>query len=211
CLTGTRQHIFDKVNTWLQDKKSNLLWISGSLGAGKSAIASSLVSQIGYRNCVRFFFKRDSPYFRNPLNVWKTIAYYLSIVNIDIGIYLDKYLEENPTYLENSQCSEYFDTLIVKAFRSISLKNQAQAPIIIIDALDECDTCEEQKDFLKSLANWAKLPEFNFKIIVTSRNQKNIQDVIGYCSHCLHIPTGDAVDTASTQDIQIFLKDSFQQ
>ncbi|KIJ40495.1 hypothetical protein M422DRAFT_256455 [Sphaerobolus stellatus SS14] len=208
CLTGTRQHIFDKVDTWLQDKKSNLLWISGSPGAGKSAIASSLVSQIGHRNCVRFFFKRDSPYFHNPSNVWKTIAYYLSIVNIDIGIYLDKYLKENPSYLENSQCSEYFDTLIVKAFRSISLKNQTQAPIIIIDALNECDTSEEQKDFLKSLANWAKLPEFSFKIIVTSCNQKNIQDAIGYCSYHLHIPT---VDTASTQDIQIFLKDSFQQ
>ncbi|KIJ36174.1 hypothetical protein M422DRAFT_179768, partial [Sphaerobolus stellatus SS14] len=211
CLTGTRQHIFDNVDSWLHDETSNLLWISGSPGAGKSAIASSLVSRIGHRNCVRFFFKQDSPYFRNPSNVWRTIAYYLSIINIEIGIYLDKYLEENPSYLENNQCSEYFDTLIVKAFRSISPKNQAQAPIIIIDALDECDTSEEQKDFLKSLAHWAKLPEFNFKIIATSRNQKNIQDAIGYCSFHLHIPTGDAVDTASTQDIQIFLKDSFQQ
>ncbi|KIJ36181.1 hypothetical protein M422DRAFT_96261, partial [Sphaerobolus stellatus SS14] len=93
-------------------------WISGSPGAGKSAIASSLVSQIGRENCARFFFKRDSAYFRDPSNVWKTIAYRLAIVNKDIGIYLDKYLETNPSYMDNSQRSEDFKTLIVETFKS---------------------------------------------------------------------------------------------
>ncbi|KIJ51789.1 hypothetical protein M422DRAFT_93929, partial [Sphaerobolus stellatus SS14] len=121
------------------------LWISGSPGAGKSAIASSLVSRIGHRNCVRFFFKRDIPYFRNPSNVWRTLAYQLAIANTDIGIYLDKYLEKEPTYLGNGQHTDDFKTLIVEAFKSIPSENHSQAPIIIIDALDECDTSEEQK------------------------------------------------------------------
>ncbi|KIJ51754.1 hypothetical protein M422DRAFT_244095 [Sphaerobolus stellatus SS14] len=177
CWSGTRQHIFDIFDSWCHDKKSNLLWIFGSPGAGKSAIASSL----------------------------------LAIANIDIGIYLDKYLEKEPTYLGNGQRTDDFKTLIVEAFKSIPSENHSQAPIIIIDALDECDTSEEQKIFLKSLADWAKEPEFNFKMIVTSRNQKEIQDAIGDCSYHLHIHTGEAVDTASTQDIQIFLKDRFQQ
>ncbi|KIJ36187.1 hypothetical protein M422DRAFT_179718, partial [Sphaerobolus stellatus SS14] len=211
CLSGTRQHIFDIVDSWCHDKNSNLLWISGSPGAGKSAIASSLVLQLGQGNCAKFFFKRDSPYFRNPSNVWKTLAYRLGIVNIDIGIYLNKYLEKNPAYLENSHRTDDFKTLIVEAFKSIPSENHSQVPIIVIDALDECDTSEEWKIFLESLADWAKEPELNFKMIVTSRNQKEIQDAIGDCSYHLPIHTGVAVDTASTQDIQIFLKDRFQQ
>ncbi|KIJ38366.1 hypothetical protein M422DRAFT_176701, partial [Sphaerobolus stellatus SS14] len=210
-MNGTRQHIFDIVDKWCYDKKSksNLLWISGSPGAGKSAIASSLVSRIGHGNCARFFFKRDSAYYRNPSNVWKTIAYRLAIINKDIGVYLDKYLETNPSYLDNNQRSKDFDNLIVKAFNSISQETQSQAPIVIIDALDECEISEEQKDFLTSLANWGKLS--NFKIIVTSRRQQDIQDTIGDCSYHLHIPTGQAVDATSTQDIHIFLNNSFQQ
>ncbi|KIJ38343.1 hypothetical protein M422DRAFT_176821, partial [Sphaerobolus stellatus SS14] len=211
CMNGTRQHIFDIVDNWCYDKKSksNLLWISGSPGAGKSAIASSLVSRIGHGNCARFFFKRDSAYYRDPSNVWKTIAYRLAIINKDIGVYLDKFLETNPSYLDNNQRSKDFDTLIVKAFNSISQETQSQAPIVIIDALDECAISEEQKDFLASLANWGKLS--NFKMIVTSRSQKDIQDAIGDCSYHLHIPTGQAVDATSTQDIHIFLNESFQQ
>ncbi|KIJ36165.1 hypothetical protein M422DRAFT_261492 [Sphaerobolus stellatus SS14] len=192
CLTGTRQHIFDIVDNWCHDKKSkpNLLWISGSPGAGKSAIASSLVSQIGRENCARFFFKRDSAYFRDPSNVWKTIAYHLAIVNKDIGIYLDKYLETNPSYMDNSQRSEDFKTLIVETFKYIPSENHSKAPIIIIDALDECDTSEGQKIFYKSLADWAEQPEFNFKMIVTSRNQDNIWKAIGKCCHHLLLHTG---------------------
>ncbi|KIJ22902.1 hypothetical protein M422DRAFT_84675, partial [Sphaerobolus stellatus SS14] len=211
CMNGTRQHIFDIVDNWCYDKKSksNLLWISGSPGAGKSAIASSLVSKIGHRNCARFFFKRDSTYYHDPSNVWKTIAYRLAIINKDIGVYLDKFLETNPSYLDNNQRSKDFENLIVKAFNSISQETQSQAPIVIIDALDECNISEEQKDFLTSLAKWGKLS--NFKIIVTSQSQKDIQDAIGDCSYHLHIPTGQAVDATSTQDIHIFLKKSFQQ
>ena len=44
CMEGTRQDVFGTVNDWLDDFVApNILWISGSPGAGKSALASSLV------------------------------------------------------------------------------------------------------------------------------------------------------------------------
>ena len=47
CMEGTRMDIFKKVDDWLGCTDApNILWISGSPGAGKSAIASSLISKL---------------------------------------------------------------------------------------------------------------------------------------------------------------------
>jgi pantothenate kinase-related protein Tda10 len=46
-MEGTRQWIIDQIHTWLNDFQApNILWLGGSPGAGKSTIASTLVSQL---------------------------------------------------------------------------------------------------------------------------------------------------------------------
>jgi len=59
CMDGTRQDVFRTINEWLDDfSTSNILWISGSPGAGKSAVASSLALQLTKRQRMgsRFFW-----------------------------------------------------------------------------------------------------------------------------------------------------------
>jgi len=47
CMEGTRKGVFEKIDGWLNDFGApNILWISGSPGSGKSAVASSLVSEL---------------------------------------------------------------------------------------------------------------------------------------------------------------------
>ncbi|KAF8891045.1 hypothetical protein BD779DRAFT_224301 [Infundibulicybe gibba] len=48
CMPGTRRDILDTVTAWLQnpDAPQNILWVSGSPGAGKSAIAASVVDML---------------------------------------------------------------------------------------------------------------------------------------------------------------------
>ena len=59
CMEGTRQDVFRTINDWLNDFGApNILCISGSPGAGKSAVASSLVLELTMqrRKGSRFFW-----------------------------------------------------------------------------------------------------------------------------------------------------------
>ncbi len=53
CLPGTRTSVFRRVEDWLCSgnlETSNVLWISGAPGAGKSAIATTLVKKLKSSN-----------------------------------------------------------------------------------------------------------------------------------------------------------------
>jgi DNA replication protein DnaC len=80
CMEGTRRDVFRKIDHWLDDTSApNILWISGSPGAGKSALASSLVSDLTKRRRMgaRFFwvisvFIRQCDIFSRPLTTLET-------------------------------------------------------------------------------------------------------------------------------------------
>src|ERR1700729_2522609 len=81
CMPGTRQWMIDHIHDWLRDHQApNILWLSGSPGAGKSAIASTLVSNLqeAGRLGSSFFCKRDDIALSEPAACWRTIAFYLA-------------------------------------------------------------------------------------------------------------------------------------
>jgi len=73
--------MIDQIEHWLNDHQApNILFLSGSPGAGKSTIASTLVSNL--QNAGRFgssfFFKRDDAVLGDPASCWRTIAFHLA-------------------------------------------------------------------------------------------------------------------------------------
>src|ERR1700675_4948973 len=76
CMDGTREDIFKTINSWLNDFRApNILWISGSPRAGKSAIASSLVSELAEERRLAscFFCKRSDASLGNPSSLWRRL------------------------------------------------------------------------------------------------------------------------------------------
>ena len=81
CMPGTRQWMIDKIHNWLDDHQvPNILWLSGSPGAGKSAIATTLVSNLQEAGQLGsyFFCKRDDIALGDPASCWRTIAFDLA-------------------------------------------------------------------------------------------------------------------------------------
>jgi hypothetical protein len=77
CMPGTRRSVVGAIFKWLDDTEApNILWLSGSPGVGKSAIASSMVSELVTTRLVSSFFCRQNhTVLCDPAAIWRTVAY----------------------------------------------------------------------------------------------------------------------------------------
>ena len=205
--------IFAEIDAWLDDVDvPNVLLIAGSPGAGKSAIASSLVSRLIKRRRLgsRFFFKRGDVTLSDPAVLWRSMAYDLA--------------QHDPTYAENlveavkgrsvlhgmPDVALHFKVLIEEPFtKSYTDSTHHTVPVIIIDALDECDPhTAQRKHLMDTLMQWSRLSK-TFKLIVTSRDERFIPEQFRAVCKQMALPTGDGVSACANEDIRFFFEQRF--
>jgi hypothetical protein len=76
CMPGTRRSVVDAIFKWLDDTEApNILWLSGSPGVGKSAVASTVSELVTTRLVSSFFCRRDHTVLCDPAAIWRTVAY----------------------------------------------------------------------------------------------------------------------------------------
>ncbi|KLO08314.1 WD40 repeat-like protein [Schizopora paradoxa] len=204
CLPGTRTAILSEAENWLENSKSpNILWISGAPGAGKSAIATSLVRTVFPRICLcaKVFAKRDFADRRDPSLVWRTLIYDLASLSIGLrGSVMEAVLEDS---LSNSgDQTKHCDLM----FRAIS--DQQYLPVVaVIDALDECfmEDNAQWKELLDTVCSSKEFPQ-SFKLVVTSRNLYDIRGALSDVSYQIVLPIGTETLVQTQSDIEIFLR-----
>ncbi len=88
--------------------------------------------------------------------------------------------------------------------------HKATYPVIIIDALDECYSANDNswQSLLKSLAGWAELPGV-FKLVVTSRDHGDLRKKLGQMSRQIDLTTGELASDDSKSDIRRFFTARF--
>src|SRR5882762_4649683 len=164
CMSGTRQWLINKIDDWLVDHQApNILLLSGSPGAGKSAIASTLVSNLqGGRLGSSFFCKRDDIALGDPAVCWRTIAFDLARYDSVIARRMVENIKGRKVDPERADIESHFKYLIEDPLREV-WQSRAEAlagmhddmevaegsdardrslitglPVVVIDALDEC-------------------------------------------------------------------------
>ncbi|KAG8810333.1 hypothetical protein FRC18_004117, partial [Serendipita sp. 400] len=217
CATGTRSDILMSCIKWsLDDNAPNILWIKGHPGGGKSAIASSLVNELGVKKRrlgSSFFFQRQNATTMTTSALWRTVAYDLARHPTIRKSLTTKMKEEID--LRTPDIKILFQQLIQDPLTKINNIPIEQSPIVVIDALDECGGLEGQrskdrKDLIRTLDSWSKLPR-NFKLIVTSREENDIARLFSRTHpHTIELSTGEKTDAKSKEDIQSFLRIEFQ-
>ncbi len=204
--------VLRKAKDWLEDEEpelSNLLWMFGAPGAGKSAIAMTLVREFSDSDehlCTKFSAKRDIADRRDPKCVWRTLAYNLAGLHIGLKGSIMEALSDRSRHSQTASVEEQFRDLIVNAMKD----QQCLSVVVVIDALDECFT-EDNEDWralLKTVANWADLPR-TFRLVVTSRDIPDIRSALAEISYPINLTTGKEASIEAKSDTQLFFQIKF--
>ncbi|KAG2142331.1 hypothetical protein DEU56DRAFT_692899, partial [Suillus clintonianus] len=151
CLKDTRTNLLKHIYGFLDNpEKSQLVWLHGTAGVGKSAVAftvaermrglkASEVTTVEKRLAGTFFFSRTNTNRRTTGYLFATLAYQLarnfSCVKSDVC----KAIIENPAVLEpNSSLRDQMEALFLRPLRNLHQRQKNCPPLsFVIDALDE--------------------------------------------------------------------------
>jgi hypothetical protein len=190
------------------------MWISGAPGAGKTAVASTLISMLCKRGRLGsyLFCKRGDASLGNPAIVWRTvasdIAQYHPAVKDNVINFLRKPGFRDGDIQLHFQCM--IEDILVKTDKEMS----AAPPVIIIDALDECglddNQSAERRILLDTLTRWSQLPP-SFKLIVTSRVERVPRSFYDHrvCRRII-LETGELAGPEARKDIRVFFEKRFE-
>ena len=216
CMEGTRLGILQQIETEIKRTNgNNVIWIRGSPGIGKSALAASIAKRLQYqkRHVTWFRFDRTESTTITTNALWRIVARDLARWYPSIR----QQLAQGNTELSSSNIDHLFKTLIEEPLSALKDISHEELPVIVIDALDECGGLRHdstgRKDYeglLRTLQRWAQKDHLKrFKVIITSRPEDRITQAFpDSISTYVNILSGEDVkpSDSTSNDIRAFLK-----
>ncbi|KAF8311919.1 uncharacterized protein EI90DRAFT_3094962 [Cantharellus anzutake] len=205
CLPDTRIDLIERIMAWCrttEDGKNRVLLLTAVAGAGKTSVALSIAEE-----CKRakissssFFFKAGEQ--SQPDHLFSGMARSLATSDPAYRASLISALQEDPA-LSTAPFATQFEKLVAEPLRlRTSLSDRPM--VIIIDALDECDTKSFPRlaDILRKAV--PKLPP-NIKFFLTSR-QFDLVDRFLSPNYPIDRLTIDLSDDANMHDCAIYIR-----
>ncbi|KAF8974244.1 hypothetical protein BDZ97DRAFT_5584 [Flammula alnicola] len=177
CHPETRKAVVSDIIEWVNDssRASNILWLHGPAGIGKTAIAQT-VCELCQRNGQlggSFFFSRASPGRNHGQNLVATIAYQLAIAIPQVANAIESTIANDPAILSKNMKLQ-FEKLIVEPLRLLYYLT-ATTFIIFIDGLDECEGEQMEADIAQLFGSMFEGDNLPICLMVTSRPEPWIQ------------------------------------
>jgi hypothetical protein len=180
CLPGTRLEILDEIIHWINSTEEvpRVLLLCGATGTGKSAIAHTVAHQFdGLRRLgSSFFFDRAHQAERRLDNVFSTIACDLADLDPLVKQPLVRLVRGNRSLRHTRDLKAQLENFLLQPTQHLTMSGPV---VIVIDALDESGDPVSRQTFLSLLAEGiTKLPA-NFRVLLTSRPERDVEDIFG--------------------------------
>ncbi|KAF8336609.1 uncharacterized protein EI90DRAFT_198655 [Cantharellus anzutake] len=170
CLPDTRIDLIERIMAWcrtMEDSKNRVLLLTAVAGAGKTSVVLSIAAECKREkiSSSSFFFKAGEQ--SRPDHLFSGVARSLATHDAAYRASLISTLQEDPA-LSTAPFATQFEKLVAEPLR-LRTSSSDRPMVIIIDALDECDT--EAFPLLANILrkDVLKLPP-NIKFFVTSRH-----------------------------------------
>ncbi|KAJ7127619.1 WD40-repeat-containing domain protein [Mycena epipterygia] len=204
CLKGTRRKMLQDITEWVNDPaaSSNVVWLSGVAGSGKSTISTTASESLRASNQLGafLFFDRNDSSRSDPGSVIRTIAYKLGLSNPPVGSIISGVIHRDPAVVD-APIRTQFKTLLLDPLTSVE-QHIPRPILIVLDALDECGDPRSRAALLSLLANeFRKLPRI-VRLLITSRRDPDIVEEFRDRFTGMHLNTG----VASSDDVELFLR-----
>ncbi|KAL5503922.1 hypothetical protein ACEPAH_7994 [Sanghuangporus vaninii] len=184
CLEETREGYLIQIMDFVSSETApNILWLSGAAGSGKSTVAVTVSDRCTKESHqpVHLFFEREKS---KPSSIVRTIAYELACRYPPVAREIIMSVKRN---IKDNELKDQFKDLLLDPLNAGA--DDVVGPIVIIlDALDESGGSVERRHFLRLLqTDFARLPP-KVRILVTSRLEDDIEKLLSYRGHILHVP-----------------------
>ena len=177
-LEGTREPIFVKVHSWLDDSSSpnRVMVISGIVGMGKSVFAAELCKRMQEtgRLSGSHFCQHNKARRRDPKVMLHSLARHMSCCSPEYKKALVEQLSTNlGKSINEMEVGDLFEVLFEEPLSGLS--DPGVTYLMVIDALDESEY-QGRNDLLDVIAKYFnKLPLW-IRFLVTTRPEINISD-----------------------------------
>ena len=206
---GTREWVFNEVESWLDNRNSQnrVMVISANAGMGKSVISAVICKrmQVAGRLAGSHFCQHNNARYRNPQLMLQSLACHLCHVSPEYKEALMKQLSRNVGKdLNHMGVEELFALLFKEPLSTVA--DPGRNTLMVIDGLDESDS-QKRNELLDVIANhFCRLPCW-IRFLCTTRPERNIAEVLKHLKPFLL----ESNDDKNMEDIKWFLEKRMQQ
>jgi hypothetical protein len=207
CMPGTRQATLTKAVEWILCGSEPILWLSGIVGTGKSAVMSSLFEIFeNHTKRLAAFIRFDRAQFSDASLFVRALACRLAVFDGRIGRAISQAIKERPHIMDHPNLSVQFNILILEPLEKLP-ELYGEGPIVIlIDGLDECTNDKMRTQLINLLsASDTSFKHFAYlRIVVSGRPEEDIHEAFQDCTH-IHRFRLDITSSETKADIAYFI------
>ncbi|TFK31584.1 hypothetical protein BDQ12DRAFT_671754 [Crucibulum laeve] len=180
CYPGTRLKVIAEIDKWITDGGDRpILWLNGPAGSGKSAVSQTIAERYAPRIAASFFFLRGAGLRSQIQKLIPTLAYQVSVYNPAANESIIEVLKNEPDLLHGQSIQHQFQELLITPIRATRPRwIKKPKPVVVIDALDECNDKQSMATFIEAMTTICSNPGFRlpFRLLLTSRVEEHIQE-----------------------------------
>jgi len=208
-MEGTRETLLNQIMAWAANESdtSNLYWIHGLPGIGKTALAHSICEKLHdkQRLAGAFFCRRDDANMSDIRTILPTLIFKLAEKFPPFRRIVTDRLRSDGELTSTSMKESLFLDFICNLPR-----HPKHALVFVIDALDECGDVKKRPVLLKVLTEAASHAPW-LKIIITSRPEDEIQHFFNRLPRSSYSGYDLATDQEAGADLQTFARSQFDE